>query len=467
MALQACATCGFENPAEARFCMSCGTALERACPSCGTPAPPGARFCMACGTALDGSVAQPSPVPAPPAPAPLPEERRQVTVVFADLSGYTAVAEQYDPETVKALVDQCLRRFGNEVERYGGTVDKYIGDNVMAVFGAPVSHEDDAERAIRAALAMQDAMREINSELELSHGVSFELRVGVNTGEVLAGAVGEAYTVIGDTVNVASRLQAAGRPGTVTVGPRTRDVTSHAVEYRQLEPLELKGKAEPVQAFEVVGLLAAHPVRRELARSEAPLVGRDDELDLLKSLYGRVRRERRPHLITLVGQAGVGKSRLLREFEKSLGAEGPHVFRQGRCLPYGSSIVYWPLGEVLRAECGIVDGDPSDIAWQKLSTRLLELWGEGEEAGERRAALIGRLLGIEAPVELASGESQDPQRIRETFFAAIRSSIEGMARETPLVLAFEDIHWADQGMLDLIEHLAQWARAPVMILCLA
>jgi class 3 adenylate cyclase/tetratricopeptide (TPR) repeat protein len=467
MALQACATCGFDNPAEARFCMSCGSALERACPSCGTPAPPEARFCMACGSALDGSAAQPSPVPAPPAPPILPEERRQVTVVFADLSGYTAVAEQLDPETVKALVDRCLRRFGLEVERYGGTVDKYIGDNVMAVFGAPVAHEDDAERAIRAALAMQDAMREINSELEISHAVSFELRVGVNTGEVLAGAVGEAYTVIGDTVNVASRLQAAGRPGTVTVGPRTHATTSHVVDYRSLEPLDLKGKAEPVQAFEVVGLLAAHPVRRDLARSEAPLVGRDDELDLLQSLYGRVRRERRPHLITLVGQAGVGKSRLLREFEQALRAEGPHVFRQGRCLPYGSSIVYWPLGEVLRAECGIVDGDPSDTAWQKLSTRLLELWGEGEEAGERRAALIGRLLGIEAPVELASPESQDPQRMRETFFAAIRSSIEGMAREAPLVLAFEDIHWADQGMLDLIEHLAQWARAPVMILCLA
>jgi adenylate cyclase len=226
---QTCNTCGSANPAAAKFCMSCGAQLERRCPSCGTPAQPDAKFCMACGSALDPAAApaaqQPAPAPPPAARAAPADERRQVTVLFADLSGYTAVSERMDPESVKALVDGALRRLGEEVTRYGGTVDKYIGDNVMAVFGAPVAHEDDEERAVRAALGMQNAMDEINAKLTARHGASFQLRVGINTGEVLAGAVGDGYTVIGDTVNVAARLQAAGRPGTVTVGERTYRAT--------------------------------------------------------------------------------------------------------------------------------------------------------------------------------------------------------------------------------------------------
>ena len=212
-------------------------------------------------------------------PQALPEERRQVTVVFADLSGYTAVAERMDPEAVKSLVDRSLRRLGEEVDRYGGRVDKYIGDNVMAVFGAPVAHEDDAERAVRAGLGMQEAMGELNERLDLSHGVSLALRVGINTGEVVAGAVGDGYTVIGDTVNVAARLQSAARPGTVTVGERTYRATGEAIEYRRLEPLALKGKAEPVPAWEAVSLLAAQSARRAPTGGETPLVGRDDKLD--------------------------------------------------------------------------------------------------------------------------------------------------------------------------------------------
>ena len=257
-----CASCGTENPAGARFCMNCGNALERRCPNCGTPAPPEARFCMNCGATLDGPATPATPPSASrPATAAIPpEERRQVTVLFADLSGYTAFAERMDPEDVKSLVDRALLRLGEEVQRYGGTVDKYIGDNVMALFGAPVAHEDDAERAVRAGLGMQDAMAEVNAGLPA--GAHFALRVGMNTGEVLAGAVGEAYTVVGDTVNVASRLQTAARPGSVTVGERTMRATDAAVEYTALEPLELKGKAERVPAWEAVGLIAEHSVRR-------------------------------------------------------------------------------------------------------------------------------------------------------------------------------------------------------------
>ncbi len=326
----ACATCGTENPEQARFCMSCGNALERRCPSCNEPAPPEARFCMSCGASLGG----PAPAPAgTPGPAGLPEERRQVTVLFADLSGYTAVAERMDPEAVKTLVERALRRLGDEVGRYGGTVDKYIGDNVMALFGAPVAHEDDAERAVRAALGMQGAMGEINDALP--EGISFALRVGINTGEVLAGAVGDGYTVVGDTVNVASRLQSAGSPGAITVGERTFRATVDAIHYEELEPLDLKGKAEPVPAWRAVGLKSAHALGRIAAKREAPLVGRDYEVGTLASLHERVVREGRPHLVTLVGEAGVGKSRLLREFERHVILRAA-TLRTGRCLPYGS-----------------------------------------------------------------------------------------------------------------------------------
>jgi class 3 adenylate cyclase/tetratricopeptide (TPR) repeat protein len=443
--------------------MSCGARLERHCPACGTPAPPGARFCMNCGQSLEGPAGAPPPADAPP------EERRRVTVLFGDLSGYTAVAERMDPEAVKLLVDRALMRLGREVERFGGTVDKYIGDNVMAIFGAPVAHEDDAERGVRAGLGMQEAMTEVNEALP--PGEHLDLRVGVNTGEVLAGAVGQDYTVVGDTVNVAARLQSAARPGSVTVGERTMLATRDAVRYVALEPLELKGKAEPVPAWEVVGLTQAQPAGRTSPARESPLVGRDDELAALENLFQRVVREEAPQLVSLIGQAGVGKSRLLSEFERRV-SQGPHppTVRTGRCLPYGTGIVFWALGEVLRAECEIVDTDSSEEAWQKLSAYIRELFnGNGAETadnGDRKAALIGRLLGVDVPPELAP-EEQDPERLRESFFSALRSGIEAIAKRRPLVIAFEDIHWADDGMLDAIEHLAQWVRAPLMLVCLA
>ncbi len=423
---------------------------------------------MSCGEPIEATT------PARGAPERPPEERRQVTVLFADLSGYTAVAERMDPEAVKALVDRALMRLGQEVTRHGGTVDKYIGDNVMAIFGAPVAHEDDAERAVRAGLAMQAAMSEINTGLPPD--VLFDLRVGVNTGEVLAGDVGEAYTVVGDTVNVAARLQSAARPGSVTVGERTMRATSGAVRYEQLAAFELKGKAEPVPAWEALGVTAELPVRRASQARQSPLVGREHELTSLGAIYERVARERSPHLVTLVGEAGVGKSRLLRELERGLAArpDAPD-FYTGRCLAYGSGIVFWALGEVIRAGCGIVDSDSAERAWEKLLDHTRALFsvehddhdhGRLDEEGIRKTALLGRLVGLEVPAELVP-EGEDPERLREWFFSALRSGIEAWACQKPLVFAFEDIHWADDGMLDAIEHLAQWVRGPLLLVCLA
>ena len=484
-----CGDCAAENPADAQFCMSCGSKLEQRCPACGAPTLPEARFCMSCGTQLKAEAAQPDGLGTVPAAATTTtptresdgltrvaegdatrEERRTVTVLFADLSGYTAIAERLDPEAVKALVDRFLGRLGEEVERVGGRVDKYMGDAVMAIFGAPVAHEDDPERAVRAAVGMQAAMGELNERLLSDYGIEFALCVGINTGEVLAGKVGEDYTVIGDAVNVASRLQTSASPGTITVGERTQRATGGVVEYEPLEPLELKGKAEPVAAWRAVGLSEQHTGVARRSHREAPLVGRQDEFAALQMLVTRVTRNNGPHLATVFGQAGVGKTRLLRELDRWLDTRDPPVrVRRGRCLSFGSSVVYWPLSEMLRAECEIVDGDPMEVAWSKLSTRMGSLLsnGGGEDEVARRIAPLARLLGIEAPGVASIPEGEDAQSTREAFFGAVRAYLEALAEGEPLVLAWEDIHWADEGMLDLIEYLSQWLRAPVLQVCLA
>jgi class 3 adenylate cyclase/tetratricopeptide (TPR) repeat protein len=402
-----------------------------------------------------------------PVPA---EERRTVTVLFADVSGYTSVAERLDHETVKALIERCLTALAAEVERYGGRVDKYIGDCVMAVFGAPVSHEDDPERAVRASIGMQEAMVGLNESISRGHGFELDLRIGINTGEVLAGRLGDAYTVIGDTVNVAARLQAAGAVGGILVGERTRRATAAAVEYRTGDQLTLKGKREPVPAFAAIGLRKRASDRENGARRETRLIGRRDELAELETLFERVVDRGAPHQATIVGGAGVGKSRVLREFERELSGRAPPVqIRRGRCLPFGTSVAYWPLSEMLRAECGIVDGDPSTVAFGKLERRLRPLLAAqaSDDDATRRIAPLARLVGVEAATVPGAVEHEDPQSARESFFGAVRAVFEAIAAEDPLVLAWEDIHWADEGMLELIEYLSRWLRAPVLQVCLA
>jgi class 3 adenylate cyclase/tetratricopeptide (TPR) repeat protein/ribosomal protein L40E len=464
---RSCPSCAAQNPERARFCMSCGGELLPACANCGAENPPGAKFCMECGTALAESGPPAAPAPVPVDQEAPPEERRQATVLFADLSGYTAAAERMDPEAVKALIDRTLRRLAQEVERFGGSVDKFIGDNVMGVFGAPVAHEDDPERAVRAGLGMQAAMEEVNRG-EKSGGVSFSLRVGINSGEVMAGAVGDRYTVMGDVVNVAARLQAAGRPSTVTVGESTYRASREAIAYDVLEPLSLKGKEEPVPAWEATATLTEP--RRGALRAQTPLIGRAEEADLLSSLVERVQREGRPHLVTVIGQAGVGKSRLLRELETTL-AERPEplTLRRGQCPPYGAGVAYWALAEVLREEFEIIDTDTPEAAWEKLRTGVTALMEElGEpESGDRNAALLAMPLGVDPPEELGPADSEDPQRMREALFSATRAVVEAMSLRRPMVLALDDIHWADEGMLDLIDHLARWVRGPLLLVCLA
>ena len=448
--------------------MSCGAGLPVSCPSCGAENPDQAKFCIECGSPLAAAEARPA---RPRADEPPPEERRRATVLFADLSGYTAVSERLDPERMKTLIDRALRRLGEEVERHGGTIDKYIGDNVMGVFGAPVSHEDDPERAVRAGLAMQAAMAEVNERIAADIGATFALRVGINSGDVLAGRVGDGYTVIGDPVNVAARLEAAASPGTVIVGETTHRLTGAAIEYVELEPLELKGKSEPVPAWEAVRAVVRGRAAR-IARPSTPLVGRDDETELLLSLLERVVSEQRPTLVTVLGQAGVGKSRLLRELADRAGTlEPPVAVRLGNCPAYGAGLAYWALGEVVRGTFDIADTDDASTAWNKLSGGIgnLVATSDTEESPERIAVALGRPLGIEPPAGDGSEsfEPEDPQQMRDRLFSAVRTVVEAAGRREPMIFAVEDIHWADEGMLDLIEYLARWTRAPVLMICLA
>jgi class 3 adenylate cyclase/tetratricopeptide (TPR) repeat protein len=462
-----CPECSEANPALALFCMACGASLAQSCPRCGADVSTSARFCIACGAAVTSKAEAPRAPDAATA-ARAAEQRRTVTVLFADLSGFTSVAERLDHEAVKTLIERCLTRFAREVERFGGRVDKYIGDSVMAVFGAPIAHEDDPERAVRAALGMQAAMAELNQRLVSEHGFEFALRVGVNTGEVLAGKLGDGYTVLGDAVNVASRLQTSSSPGTIIVGQRTQRATDEVVDYLSLEPLALKGKAEPVPAWRVLGLAGTGSGARGVRR-ETPLIGRHDELAALEMQVARVTRTGEPRIVTVLGEAGVGKSRLLRELTRSLAARNPPVLLYtGRCLPFGSGLVYWPLREMLRSECSIDDGDAAELAWAKLSHRLGPLTTSDSEREQliRRVAPLALLLGIDAP-DAAPDRRDQTQHARESLFAAVRSYLEAIVQRETLVLAWEDIHWADEGMLDLIEYLSQWLRAPVLQVCLA
>jgi class 3 adenylate cyclase len=405
------------------------------CPRCGQENPEGSRFCNACASPLE-----------PEQPA--AEERKTVSVVFIDLVGFTARAEQLDPEDVRAVLTPYHAHVRDELERRGGTVEKFIGDAVMAVFGAPAAHEDDPERAVRAALEIRDWSAEQSD---------VQVRIAVNTGVALVNlgarpAEGEAM-VAGDVVNTAARMQSAAPVNGVLVGEMTYRATRDVITYREAEPIEAKGKAEPVQVWEAV-----EPVARfglDLAeRAATPLVGRDRELELLRSLLGRVRDERSAQLVTLVGVPGIGKSRLVSELFGMADAEPDLItWRQGRCLPYGESVTYWALGEIVKAEVGILETDAPPEAQRKLREALQR---SVPDEAERR--------WLEGELEALVGLAGEGQSGGETAPAAWRRFLEAISDRGPGVLVFEDLHWADDGLLDFVDELVDWLRGSPLLL---
>jgi class 3 adenylate cyclase len=389
------------------------------------------------------------------------EERKVITVLFADLVGFTSRSEALDPEDVRATLTPYFARLREELERRGGTVEKFIGDAVMAVFGAPSAHEDDPERAVRAALAIRDALAEMN---EQDPGIDLHVRVGVNTGEALVSLgvhplTGEGMAA-GDVVNTAARLQTSAPVDGILVGEATHGATERAIEYREAELVQAKGKADPVHAWEAVEARSHYGIDIT-RRVDTALVGRDRELTLLRDALDRARHQDEPQLVTLVGEPGIGKSRLVHELSVHI-EDMPELiaWRQGRCLPYGDGVSYWALGEIVKAEAGILETDPDDEAAAKLERVVTDLVPDADERGWVTRHLRP-LVGL-AQERGAGDESSDEVQ------AAWRRFLEALAERRATVLILEDLHWADDGLLDFLDYLIDWTRdVPLLVLCTA
>jgi len=405
------------------------------CPNCGQENPAGARFCFSCGTPFEERPAR--------------EERKVVTVLFADLVGFTSRAEQMDPEDVRALLAPYHQRLRAELERFGGTVEKFIGDAVVALFGAPIAHEDDPERAVRAALAIRDWVREEEADLQL--------RIAVNTGEALIALsarpeAGEGMAS-GDVVNTTARLQSAAPVNGILVGDATWRATRDRVEYAEHGPVTAKGKSEPIVVWEAVQAKSRLGMDLE-QRTVTPLVGRERELGVVFDAFDRAVGQREPQLVTLVGVPGIGKSRLVAELFQRI-EEMPELvwWRQGRALPYGSGVSFWAVGEMVKAQAGINENDAPETAAEKLRESVAQVVDEHERDW------VGRHL------ETLVGLSEDAALDRHEAFTAWRNYLEGMAEQQPLVLVFEDLHWADEGLLDFVDDLAEWTSGvPILVL---
>jgi class 3 adenylate cyclase/tetratricopeptide (TPR) repeat protein len=438
-----CASCGTANEAGRKFCGECGSPLALVCPSCGTPNAPAVKFCGECGASLTSSA------PAARAEAPT-AERRLVSVLFADLVGFTTASENRDPEETRELLSRYFETARTIVGRYGGTVEKFIGDAVMAVWGTPVAQEDDAERAVRAALDLVVAVPELDQALQA--------RAGVLTGEaaVTLGAEGQGM-VAGDLVNTAARIQAAAAPGTALVGEATKRASEAAVAYEDAGEHELKGKAEAARLWRALRVVANRGGERRASALEAPFVGRDRELRLAKELFHASADDRRATLVTVLGVAGIGKSRLAWELEKHIDGLAEQVWwHRGRCLAYGEGVAFWALAEMVRMRARIAEDDPEPEALVKLTAAVEQ---HVPDAGEREwvEPLLRHLLGL----------GERPQVERADLFSAWRLFLERMSDTAPVALVFEDLHWADTALLDFLEHLLEWSRArPIFVLAL-
>jgi class 3 adenylate cyclase/tetratricopeptide (TPR) repeat protein len=417
------------------------------CAQCGQENPEGARFCNACAAPLSAEHAIAR------------EERKVVTVFFADLVGFTGRAEQLDPEDVRAMLSPYYGRLRSEIERFGGTVEKFIGDAVMAVFGAPVAHEDDPERAVRAALAVREAILELN---EADPALDLRVRIAVNTGEAVVAlgarpSEGEGM-VAGDVVNTAARLQAAAPVDGILVGETTYRATERAIEYGEAEPVRAKGKSEPIGVWEALAARARYGVDVQQSGG-APLVGRREELDMLSDALGRARRERTPQLLTLVGVPGIGKSRLVWELAQAVDADPDLIafWRQGRSLPYGEGVAFWAVAEMVKAQAAILETDSAEVAETKLLEMLADL--VPDPAGARWIeSHLRPLVGLASEGDAGGGR-------REEAFAAWRRFFEALAERRPLVLVFEDLHWADDNLLDFVDYLVDWVTdSPLLVI---
>jgi class 3 adenylate cyclase/tetratricopeptide (TPR) repeat protein len=482
-----CPACQAET-ADARFCGECGARLPAPCLACGTRNPPGQKFCGECGAALTGPAAPASagsPVaasagsPAPPGPAPpsltalrqaapvaytpkhlvekvlrsqsaLTGERKQLTVLFADVSGFTAMSERLDPEEVHTIMDRAFDVILGAVHRYEGTINQFLGDGVMALFGAPIAHEDHAQRAIRAALAIQDGLSPLKREVRQRHQVKFRIRMGINTGEVVVGAIGRDlrmdYTALGDTVNLAARLLSVALPGQIVVSRRTRRPAEGYFEFQDLGQFTLKGKREPVPAWAVLGEIRGR-TRLEVSRTRGltPLIGRQAELLRLSEAFHRVQAGQSA-VVLVVGEPGVGKSRLLYEFLRGLDGAGV-LELEASCLSHGHALPYHPVVELVRRYLGLPDPATDAEVTERITERLGALDIQEADAGP----LLAHFLGLSAPPELLARLSG--AQLKERTHDLLRGVLFRASEDQPAVVIIENLHWLDPSSEDFLRDL--------------
>jgi class 3 adenylate cyclase/tetratricopeptide (TPR) repeat protein len=457
-----CPKCQVDNVDEARFCAKCGNKLEVLCPGCGKTNPLGSNFCIACGHTLGKLEEAPlvdysKPLSYTPkhladkilAARPTTEgERKQVTVLFADVKGFTSISEKLDPEDVQNLIGECLAFFTEEIHRYEGAIAQFLGDGVMALFGAPIAHEDAPQRALYAALAIREHLREYSATLK-KQGIDFKMRIGLNTGLVVVGKIGDdltmEYTAMGDTVNLASRMESAAEPGTIQVSENTHRLTEGYFEFEPLGEIEVKGKKVAAKAYRLLGMGQAK-TRLGVAemRGLTPFVGRQKELGQLMECY-ELARKGQGQVVGIVGEPGVGKSRLLLQFRNML-SQGEYSYLEGECLHYGEAIAYMPILYILRSYFGIEEGEAELLSRNKLKQKISQL-------DERLTGILPPLQDVlSLKVQDETYIKLDPQRKKERTFEAIRSLLFRESQDKLLILAVEDLHWIDKTTEEFLNH---------------
>jgi len=470
-----CPKCQTENPANAKFCLNCGTALGQRCVSCQAELPAGARFCMNCGqpvaavTPTDDArltrlaAAAPAPLAEKMRAAHLAGERKVVTALFADVVGSTSLAEQMDPEDWTNIMNRAFDRISKKIYDYEGTIARLLGDALLAFFGAPMAHEDDPVRATRAALDLLAAVREFADEIRQEHGIEFQMRVGLNTGPVVVGDVGSdlkfEYTAMGDAINLAARMQSAAQPMTLLISENTYRFIAPVFDCVDLGLIEVKGKAEPVRVYEVQGVKAETGRIRGLAGLESPMVGRDAELRALLQLSGAVQAGL-GRAAVIIGEPGLGKSRMIAEW-KAASSHAPLLWAEGRCLSYGRGLPYHLLTDLIRSFIGVPAAASDDETRAALLKFSQDLFGD---ALLDVYPYLGHLLSLELEGEAQERvKALDPQAVPTHYLAALSQLIKTQAGRRPLGLIFDDIHWADPSSTDLlVKLLPLTSEAPVL-----
>ena len=478
---QPCPECGFLNPPAAKFCQECGRPLgEKRCPGCGNALERDAKFCPECGFRLDGAGAEAAAPKEREAELPRPAadmedgELRTVTVLFADVSGFTAMSERLSPDVVHAVMDRILARLAEVIVEHGGRVDKYIGDCIMAEFGLPRAQDNDPQMAVDAALGMQAVMKDLGDEIEPEHGVRPRLRIGVNTGLVLAGHVGregeKSYTVMGDAVNLASRLESAAPTGSVLISHYTYRHVVGLYDLHALDPIRVKGKKEPVRVVEVLGRRAGGRLLplRGLHDVEIRMIGRDVELQMLHGYFRQIRENRYMEAVTVSGQAGIGKSRLVLEFLRLLEEreEQAAVF-EAQCLPHGVADPFSPWHETLASFFGIDATRSPAAAYGKIAEKLCELEARAPSdwTPERLAEVLAFVMAIDvdSPGIAALKDAQNAAANRRKGFEGLATLLRMIGEGRGVVLVVEDLHWAPEGLAELVTYLLEALRdSPVL-----